>query len=122
MLGIIFSVLLVFVVCPGFTTAASDSKSDTASLKFAYDRHAYISYSPNVNSLAEKFSVCVWVRKFQSGTSPVAFAYNGWELALGDSGHYNRLFSSNINLASKFPSDNTWYLYCSTWSLASRTF
>ena len=122
MLGFIFSVLLVFVVCPGFTTAASDSKTDTA-LRFAYDRNAYISYSPNINSLAEKFSVCVWVRKFSShGTYPIAFAYNGWELALGDSGYRNYLFSSTINLASKFPSDNTWYLYCSTWSLASRTF
>ena len=122
MLGFVFSVLSVFVVCPGFTTAASDSKSDTA-LKFAYDKNAYISYSPNVNSLAEKFSVCVWVRKFNpDGNSPIAFAYNGWELALGDSGYYNFLFSSNINLASRFPTDNTWYLYCSTWSLASRTF
>ena len=38
----------------------------------------------------------------------------------------NRLFgSSSLDnvLTSKFPmTDNTWYLYCSTWSLASRTF
>ncbi|XP_063677941.1 uncharacterized protein LOC134813932 isoform X1 [Bolinopsis microptera] len=121
MLRFILSVLSVFVACPGFTTAASDTKSDKA-LKFAYDQNAYISYSPKVNSLAEKFSVCVWVRKFQSGNTPIAFAYNGWELALGDSGYYNMLFSTQINLASKFPTDNTWYLYCSTWSLASRTF
>ena len=125
MLGFIFFVLSVIVVCPGFTTAASDSKSDTA-FKFAYDRNAYISYSPDVNSLAEKFSVCVWVRKFNpGGRNPIAFAYNGWELALGDSGYLNRLFSSssldNV-LTSKFPTDNTWYLYCSSWSLASRTF
>ncbi|XP_063678481.1 uncharacterized protein LOC134814315 [Bolinopsis microptera] len=121
MLRFILSVLSVFVACPVFTIAASDSKSNTA-LKFAYDRNSYISYSPDVNSLTEKFSVCVWVHKFQSGNNPVAFAYNGWDIALGDSGYYNMLFSSRINLASKFPTDNTWYLYCSTWSLASRTF
>ena len=88
MLGFIFSVLLVFVVCPGFTIAASNTKTDTA-LKFAYDRNAYISYSPNVNSLAEKFSACVWVRKFHSGNTCQSFGYNGWEIALTDSGHYN---------------------------------
>ena len=86
MLCFIFSVLLVFVVCPGFTTAVSDSKTDTA-LKFAYDRNAYISYSPNVNSLAEKFSVCMWVRKFQSGNGCQPFGYNGWELGSTDNGY-----------------------------------
>ncbi|XP_063678440.1 uncharacterized protein LOC134814284 [Bolinopsis microptera] len=125
MFRFIFSVLLALVVCPGFTTAASGTRSDTA-LKFAYDRNTYISYSPNVNSLTEKFSVCVWIRKFHSGINPCPFAYKGSELFMTDSGQYNRLFGSSSldgRLTSKFtPTANTWYLYCSTWSLTSRTF
>ncbi|XP_063677943.1 uncharacterized protein LOC134813932 isoform X3 [Bolinopsis microptera] len=124
MLRFILSVFSVFVACPEFTIAASDTKSDTA-LRFASESGSYISYNPNVNSLTEKFSVCVWVRKFQSGINPCPFAYKGYEIFMTDNGHYNRLFgSSSLDnvLTSKFPTANTWYLYCSTWSLASRTF
>ena len=125
MFRFILSVLLAFVAFPGFTIAASDTKSYTA-LKFGFDTSSYISYSPNVNPLTEKFSVCVWLRKLYPGNSPCPFAYKGMEIFVTDSGYFNRLFSSSSLdgvLTSKFtPTAHTWFLYCSTWSLASRTF
>ena len=124
MFHFILSVLLAFVACPGFTIAASDTKY--TALKFGYDTSSYISYTPNVNTLTDKFSVCVWLRKLYSGNSACPFAYKNYELFMTDSGYYNRLFTSTSldgHLTSKFtPTAHTWFLYCSTWSLASRTF
>ena len=76
--------------------------------------------------MTQSFSVCLWIKKLQSGTGPCPFAYNRNEILIGDSGYYNRLFVSysldNV-LTSKFTTpQGSWYLYCSTWSLASRTF
>ncbi|XP_063683884.1 uncharacterized protein LOC134818309 [Bolinopsis microptera] len=126
MLRVILSVLLVFVACPGFTTAASDSKSYTA-LKFA-ESSSYVSYNPDMARLTDKFTICAWVRKLQSGSGRCPFGYfiSGYEIFMSDSGYYNRLFTSSSldnALTSKFTSPvGTWFMYCSTWSLASRTF
>ena len=120
----ILSVLLALIACPVFTIAASNTKY--TALKFAYDSSSFISYIPNVNPLKNKFSVCVWLRKFDPGNKPCPFAYKGMEIFMTDSGYYNRLFGSTSLdgvLTSKFtPTANTWFLYCSTWSLVSRTF
>ena len=130
MFSCILSVLLVFVACPGFTTAASDTKSYTA-LKFADGSGSYVSYSPDMARLTDKFTICAWVRKLQSGASTTRspfcyFTSSDYEIFVTDSGHYNRLFgSSSLDgaLTSKFTSPvGTWFMYCSTWSLASRTF
>ncbi|XP_063683902.1 uncharacterized protein LOC134818319 [Bolinopsis microptera] len=124
MLRFITSVLSVIVVLSGSTVAASDSRSYTA-LKFAYDTNSYVSYSPDMTRLADKFSICLWIRQPQPrNTSP--FGYNSNELFMTDDGRYNRLFGSSSldgDLISKFTSPvGTWFMYCSTWSLASRTF
>jgi len=76
--------------------------------------------------LTDKFTICVWVRKLQSRNIPAPFGYKGKEIFMTDDGYYNRLFGSsylNGALTSKFTSPvGTWFMYCSTWSLASRTF
>ena len=118
-------VLSVIVVLSGSTVTASDTKSYTA-LKFAYDRYSMVSYRPDMARLTDKFTICVWVRKLQSGNDPAPFSYRGYEIFMTDSGYFNRLFgSSSLDraLTSKFTSPvGTWFMYCSTWSLASRTF
>ena len=125
MFSCILSVLLVFVACPGFTTAASVTKSYTT-LKFAYEGGSYVSYSPDMARLTDKFTICAWVRKLQSGIGRSPFGYKAYEIFVTDSGHYSRLFNSGSldgALTSKFTSPvGTWFMYCSTWSLASRTF
>ena len=118
-------VLSVIVVLSGFTVTASDTKSYTA-LKFAYDGNSLVTYSPDMARLTDKFTICVWVRKLQSGDASSPFGYKGSEIFMTDSGYYNRLFGSyslDGALTSKFTSPvGTWFMYCSTWSLASRTF
>ncbi|XP_063683735.1 uncharacterized protein LOC134818218 [Bolinopsis microptera] len=125
MLRFILSVLSVIAVLSGSTVAASDSRSYTA-LKFAYDGNSLVTYSPDMTPFTDKFTICVWVRKLQSGRNPSPFAYKGYEIFVTDSGYYNMLFRSTSldgDLISKFTSPvGTWFMYCSTWSLASRTF
>ena len=122
---ILFVVSLVIALLET-TTAEGDSKSYTA-LRFAYDESSVISFSPEMNALTDKFSLCLWIKKLQShGTNPIPFAYKNYEIFMADSGYYNRLFSSssldNV-LTSKFTTARgSWYPYCSTWSLATRTF
>ena len=118
-------VLSVIVVLSGSTVTASDTKSYTA-LKFAYDRNSYVSYSPDMARLTDKFTICVWVRKLQTSGPPSPFGYKNYEIFMTDDGYFNRLFGSSSldgDLTSKFTSPvGTWFMYCSTWSLASRTF
>ncbi|XP_063684778.1 uncharacterized protein LOC134818966 [Bolinopsis microptera] len=125
MIRFIQIVLSVIAVLSGSTVAASDSKSYTA-LKFAYDGNSLVTYSPDMTPFTDKFTICVWVRKLQSGGPPAPFGYKNYEIFMTDNGYYNILFGSrsldNV-LTSKFTSPvGTWFMYCSTWSLASRTF
>ena len=89
-------------------------------LKFDDDGHSFISSSPDMSPLTEKFSFCVWFKKFISSNNPVAFAYAESELFIFDSGGY-RLFGTNGKISVTITPE-TWYQYCGTWSLASRTF
>ena len=118
-------VLSAIVVLSGSTVTASDTKSYTA-LKFAYDRNSMVSYSPDMTPLTDKFTICAWVRKLVSGHGLAPFGYEDYEIFMTDSGYYIRLFGSyslDGALTRKFTSPvGTWFMYCSTWSLASRTF
>ena len=118
--------LAVLCVLPESSTADSGTQTFTA-LRFNYDENSYISFSPDMSPMTQSFSVCLWIKKLQSSvTGPCPFAYNNYEIFMVDSGYYNQLFgSSSLNgqLTSKFTTPKgSWYLYCSTWSLASRTF
>ena len=121
----LLTVLCVLLALPEFSTGDSGTQSFTA-LKFNYDESSYISFYPDMSPMTQSFSVCLWIKKLQSGTSPCAFAYNYNEILIGDGGYYNRLFGSyslDGQLTNKFTTpQGSWYLYCSTWSLASRTF
>ena len=119
--------LLIAALCflPESSTADSGTQTFTA-LRFNFDRNSYISFSPDMSPMTQSFSVCLWIKKLQSGYNPCPFAYKRDEIFMTDNGYYNRLFSSSSldgQLTSKFTTpQGSWYMYCSTWSLASRTF
>ncbi|KAL5269536.1 hypothetical protein ACHWQZ_G003134 [Mnemiopsis leidyi] len=119
------TLLIVLLDLPESSTAETGTQSFTA-LKFNYDANSYIAFSPDMSPLADKFSVCLWIRKLQSGHIPCPFAYNRYEIFMTDSGYYNRVFGSSSldgKLTSKFTTpQGSWYFYCATWSIASRTF
>ncbi|XP_063683279.1 uncharacterized protein LOC134817860 [Bolinopsis microptera] len=128
MFRFILFVVSIVIALLGTTTAEGDSKSYTA-LRFAYDSSSHIAFDPDMSSMTEKFSVCLWIKKIVSGNGNCPFAYGGhthFEIFMTDSGYYNRLFKSTSldgTLTSKFTTTaGNWYTYCSTWSLASRTF
>ena len=123
---IVFIVSLVIALL-GTTTSEGDSKNYKA-LRFAYDSSSHIAFDPDMSSMTDKFSVCLWIKKLQAG-SRCPFAYGvtpHYEIFMTDNGYYNRLFKSyslDGTLTSKFTTpEGSWYPYCSTWSLASKTF
>ena len=120
----IFLALAVLCVLPESSTGDTGTQSFTA-LRFNNDGNSYISFSPDMSPMTQSFSICLWIKKLQSGLFPCAFAYNYNEILIGDTGYYNRLFGSaslDGQLTSKFTTpQGSWYFYCSTWSLASRT-
>ena len=118
--------IAVLCVLPESSTADTGTQSFKA-LRFNYDANSYISFSPDMSPMTQSFSVCLWIKKLQSGIyGPCPFAYKQEEMLMTDSGYYIRLFHSNSldgRLTSKFTTpQGSWYFYCSTWSLASRTF
>ena len=119
------TLFIAFLVLPESSTAETGTQSFTA-LKFNYDTNSYIAFSPDMSPMADKFSVCLWIRKLQSGNSPCPFAYSGSEIFMTDNGYFNRVFESSSldgRLTSKFTTpQGSWYFYCATWSIASRTF
>ena len=117
--------LAALCLLPESSTADSGTQTFTA-LRFNYDHNSYISFSPDMSPMTQSFSVCLWIKKLQSGINPCPFAYYNYEIFMTDNGYYNRLFGSGAldgQLTSKFTTpQGSWYFYCSTWSLASRTF
>ena len=125
---LMLTVLCVLLALPKSSNADSGTQSSMA-LRFNNDPNSYISFSPDMSPMTQSFSVCLWIKKLQSGNYPCPFAYiieRSGEIWMSDSGYYNELFgSSSLNnvLTSKFTTPlGSWYFYCSTWSLASRTF
>ena len=107
-------------------TARRDSKSYSA-LRFAYDESSYILFTPKMDKLTDKFSVCLWIKKLQAGNIQCPFGYGSeYEIFMTDNGYYNRVFGSSVldrALTSKFTTPTgSWFPYCSTWSFGSRTY
>ena len=95
-------------------------------LKFGNSVPDYIIYQPNMEPLQNALSVCSWVRKLRSSDTPswLSYAVSGStdEILISDTGRFNYIFDSNQDLTSYFSvTPGTWYHYCNTWSLSSRT-
>ena len=96
-------------------------------LKFGSSLPDYIIYKPNMGPLQNDFSVCSWVRGLRSSGYPswlsyaVVSAYN--EIMISSNGERNFVFDENLDLTSEMDSVplGTWYHYCYTWSMSSRT-
>ena len=118
-------VFVLYVLALGIPVV---SVSDYNGLKFGNDGYSIISFQPDMASLSEKFTFCLWIRTKTSESSyQMPFAYEQGELFIDSikSGQRNRyrLFGSTGYISSEhIPVMGTWYQYCGTWSLASRTF
>ena len=115
---------LLAVLCLLLESSTGDTGTQRfTALRFNYDRNSYISFYPDMSPMTQSFSVCLWIRKLQPGHGQAPFGYSGNEILMLDSGILIRLFSSlDARLTSKFTTpQGSWYFYCSTWSLASRT-
>ncbi|XP_063686140.1 uncharacterized protein LOC134819915 [Bolinopsis microptera] len=112
MIGFISLFLFLSMMIPG--------AADTA-LKFSDDKYSVVSFPVDMSPLVEQFSFCVWVKRIRPGDWPVVFAYEESELFLYATGA-PKMFKVDMPLSNNKPPMSTWYHYCGTWSLASKTF
>ena len=121
---VVISSVLFFVAL--ISLGSSSTMSYTA-LRFSVPSIGIITFRPNMNPVTEKFSVCLWIRKINSGPrSPFGYAdYGpvGQQLRMTDDGSSIELLGSAISLSSEFTVPlGTWFHYCATWSFRSRSF
>ena len=119
MIGVILFFMLLSFALPG------DTASDYTALKFPDEHNGtnVIYFNPDMSSLSEKFSFCLWMRRLpSSGSGPVIFAYEKLELFLYAAGEL-RLLGVTMELSSEnTPKMEELYHYCCTWSYVSRTY
>ena len=118
-----FFVLIVLIVSP---SVASDDKQYTA-LHFGTSSNDYIGFTFNMAPFQDSFSICTWMKRVDSSTSyPIVFHYYQGtnEILIGSNGARNEVVS-DYDLNSKNSLFTTpvgsWFNYCITWSLASRS-
>ena len=112
---------LIFFTLSLVLSEAAASPEKITGLKFGDDGLSVVSFSPDMAPLAEHFSFCVWIKKINERfNNPVPFAYGQSQLFIYDHGSY-RFFGVDGHISVTI-TPRTWYQYCGTWSLASRTF
>ena len=89
-------------------------------LKFGTDGNSYISFCPDMSSLAEKFSFSLWIKPVPCEGFPIPFAYQKLELLIWQTGNY-QLFGTETSINPEMTL-GAWHHYCGTWSLQSGTF
>ncbi|XP_063682204.1 uncharacterized protein LOC134817051 isoform X3 [Bolinopsis microptera] len=124
-------VLLGILSLLQFVSTSGDSTADQRrfnALKFGNSVPDYIIYKPSMGPLQNAFSVCSWVRGIRSSSNPswLSYAVNSGssdEILISSNGNYNIIFDSGWSLKREISSVplGTWYHYCGTWSISSRT-
>ena len=120
-----FLLLIVVIVLPA---VASDDKQYTA-LHFGASANDYIGFKFNMAPFQDSFSICTWIKRVDTSAShPLVFDYEpsspNNEILIGSNGIYNK-FVGDGDLYGKHSVFTTpvgsWFNYCITWSLASRS-
>ncbi|XP_063683515.1 uncharacterized protein LOC134818035 [Bolinopsis microptera] len=117
-----FLLLIVVIVLPA---DASDDRQYTA-LHFGASINDYIAFKYNMAPFQDSFSICTWIKRVDtSASSPLVFDYEpSHEILLSSNGRYNHfLADGDLNRKeSVFTTPvGSWFNYCITWSLASRS-
>ena len=98
-----------------------------SALRFGTSVDDYISFQYDMSPFRESLTLCSWIRRVStSSSSPVVLEYytSTHEILIGSDGRYNRVVADRglEGLQSKFTHPvGSWYHYCVSWSLASRT-
>ena len=102
-------------------------ESRYSALRFGTSLDDYISFQYDMSPFRESLTLCSWIRRVSTSSShPVLFEYHagGNEILIASDGKYNRVVADTglDSLQSKFTHPvGSWYHYCVSWSLASRT-
>ncbi|XP_063676581.1 uncharacterized protein LOC134812905 [Bolinopsis microptera] len=120
-----FLLLIVVIILP---TVASDDEQYTA-LHFGTSANDNIGFKFNMAPFQDSFSICTWAKRIYTSSSyPVLFDYESStpdnEIVLDATGIHKHIaggaVSGNMRSAVTKPV-GSWFSYCITWSLASRS-
>ncbi|XP_063684321.1 uncharacterized protein LOC134818606 isoform X2 [Bolinopsis microptera] len=117
-----FLLLIVVIV---LSAVASDDRQYTA-LHFGASTNDYIAFKYNMAPFQDSFSICTWIKRVDTSADyPFVFDYEpGNEIHISSNGVYNHfLGDGDLNgKQSVFTTPvGSWFNYCITWSLASRS-
>ena len=123
---LLLTYLIAVLTIPGESEATSESFK---MLKFGATTSDYVTFTPDMRSFTEAFSLCSWIRKLRSQSEePTWFSYAASnslnnEIFILDDGRYNHVFhSSGANVKSRAGVVvGDWYHYCICWDYTSRT-
>ena len=108
-------------------TVASDDEQYTA-LHFGTSSNDHIGFKFDMAPFQDSFSICTWAKRIHTSAYPLLFQYvigrSGNEILLDATGNHKQALgvgvSEDIRSAVTKPV-GSWFSYCFTWSLASRS-
>ena len=117
--------LITVLAIPRESAAATEAYK---MLKFGATTSDYVTFTPDMRSFTDAFSLCSWIRKLRSQSEqPTWFSYAASnalnnEILIFDDGHTNVvLSSSNTNVKSQAGIVvGDWYHYCLCWDYTSK--
>ena len=120
--------LLLLIVVIALPSVASDDEQYTA-LHFGTSSNDYIGFKFNMAPFRDSFSICTWAKRIHTSSSyPVLFDYESSpgdnEILLDAVGRYKHLLSGAVSgdmRSAVTKPVGSWFSYCITWSLASRS-
>ena len=115
----------MFVVLLALAFLPNASSNDHNALHFGSSSNDYVEFKFDMTPFRDSFSLCSWIKRVDSSTiGPVVFNYytsdNEIVIALNNE-KYNSVHSGHLYALQSNTPQGSWFNYCITWSLATRT-
>ena len=104
------------LVLLGPALAVSDPKLRHRALLFGRTNYDYIQFQPDdMSPFTSSFTLCSWIKKLHSASSPIVFQYLPGQIIIGDHGNWNYV-NQFLAVPDKFPEANEWFHHCLSWT------
>ena len=119
--------MFLLILCVIFLPVVASTDQQYSALHFGTSSSDHISFQYDMAPFRDSLTVCTWMKRISTSSShPVVFNYyySGGEILIGSDGEFNRVVGDG---GLDYRHDlftvpvGTWFSYCITWSVASRT-
>ena len=117
------STIFILALLSAISCGTSTCPEDTG-LRFGKTTEDFIQLSDGImDNSTTRFSLCTWIKKRFTGSIYPMVLYNHNNVILEDSGCYNYVAGTYLNLQSKYNRTlGTWFHVCMAWSNEDRRF